>query len=132
MKEFQKDEEKEILDEEAQEYIIDQNKQISFNLKESEISPKKKSIKKKKNSKNKKKIEANLEDLEEKIEINTKVEIKKESIHTFLNFSPVHNSNLINWNQIKQSGKKNLKRSYFSTTLIKDLKGNEKIFIYGK
>ena len=91
--------------------------------------------KKKKNKKKKKKTPQN-EKKQQQQEIlpnNKEIVIREinEEIKSEIDFSPIHNSNLISWVQLKDC-KKNLSRSYASSVLIKDLKGNLKIFLNGK
>eukprot|EP01091_Cochliopodium_minus_P000339 TRINITY_DN1032_c0_g1_i1.p1 TRINITY_DN1032_c0_g1~~TRINITY_DN1032_c0_g1_i1.p1 ORF type:complete len:219 (-),score=88.28 TRINITY_DN1032_c0_g1_i1:495-1151(-) len=124
-KEEQDHDENETEDKEEQ--VITNNK-ISQLKNEEFLNPQ---SKKKKKKTPKKKTPLKEQQKEEVLPNNEEIKIvesNKEEIKTYLNFSPVHNSNMISWMQIKNN--KNLPRSYFGGVLFKDKKGNNKILLH--
>ena len=104
------------------------NKSLAFIL-ETKNPTKQETKKKKKKNKNKNKNKIEKEIFPNK-EISI-IESNDTSIKNFLDFSPVHNSNLICWVKLKDD-QKNLARSYARGQVLIDIDKNYKIFLNGK
>jgi hypothetical protein len=111
-------------DERMEERIFQPN--LKNNTYEIEIKSKKTQTKKK----SKKKVIKKDKEILPNNEIHI-IESNEQSIKNYLNFSPVHNSNLISWVKLKDD-EKNLARAYACGHVIKDNQNNFKIFLNGK